>query len=126
MLFRDWGTVALLVGAVVTVMTAVNTAAWFVLRAVFVSRTDMTDALDRLAAELTRAREARIGEAEARLDARVGAMASADELGEVKLSIARVEGTVGALAGKIDGLAAVIARLENPLNLLVQHHLSED
>lgn len=120
----DWSKIALILGAVVSTMTAMNLAGWFVLRAVFVSKTELGQALSGLSTDLGQSSQRRLDDAEARIEGRIAGMASGDDLAAVRVSIARVEGTMASVVARIDGLAALMQRLETPINLLVQHHLN--
>ncbi len=108
---------AIVVSASLGALVAMNTAAWFVLRAVFVSKEQHRRDLDAAVADVNRARAAEIGELTAHLETRLAGLATADHLATVRVTVAE-------LGTRIDGLTALLGRLETPLNLLMQHHLS--
>lgn len=46
-----------------------------------------------------------------------------DDLGDVREALARVDKTVATVATEVSGLKEVLARVEHPLRLLVEHHM---
>jgi hypothetical protein len=119
------------------VVGTINGLLYFILSARFASKSDLADALGKVSgridgigadkAEWRRQHDQdhrRLDEALARLAAEIEGMATSKELADVKVSVARVEGSIGEIGAKVDGLAQVLARIETPLNLLLQHQLA--
>jgi len=96
----DWSLIATIGGTVLGAVTLVNSAAWCVLQAVFPSRVEVVTL------------ERRIAELEGKLDD----IPTRSEIGDLKVAITRIEGTVSTVAaemrGRFDGLKDLLERVE--------------
>lgn len=129
---KAWESVAAIAGTVVSVMTLVNTGGWFVLRATFVTKEDLTRTVARLETDLADVKEDRecwraehlrlhhkMDQMLTRLGERLENMPQAAAMTDVKVSIAQLQ-------GEIAHLSSAIERVWTPLQMLLQHQLEED
>ncbi len=52
------------------------------------------------------------------------ALPSADEVANMRVQLAEIEGSIKAVMATVQGQADLMQRIERPLNLLLEHHVS--
>lgn len=74
----------------------------------------------RLAGE----KQAKTDLALAKLEQAQDSLPSADEVANMRVQLAEIEGSIKAVMATVKGQAELMARIERPLNLLLEHHVT--
>ena len=71
-------------------------------------------------------KQAQLAQAQAALEQAQQALPDAATVQSLQVQLAKIEGSVETLAATVQGQTEVMARIERPLNLLLEHHLRTD
>lgn len=110
----NWGEIKDVLGVLVAVWAVLSSAGLWWLSRQFASKVEVADL------------EVRVGATEevvTAMKARMESLPDHEDFAEMKEKLANVDGSVKVAAAEIRGLKDVLQRIEQPLNLLVEHHL---
>jgi len=117
----NWGEIKDALGVVFAIWAVLSSAGLWWLSRQFASKGEV-EGLKKKDGEL----EKRIGATEEEvtaMKARMESLPDHEDFAEMKEKLANVDGSVKVAAAEIRGLKDVMQRIEQPLNLLVEHHL---
>lgn len=122
----DWWSIALnVVSLLVLAFQGLLTWVLWSMRKEFVSSThcgNQCKAAAEKRAELEKA-QAKLEQEQARLEQAQKALPDADEVQAMAVQLAEIEGSIKAVMATVQGQAELMARIERPLNLLLEHHV---
>jgi uncharacterized protein (DUF3084 family) len=123
----NWWSIAINAASLLLlILQGVLAWAMWSLRKQFVSSTDCGEKCKAAAnkhAELEQA-QTRLAQEQARLEQAQEALPSADEVANMRVQLAEIEGSIRAVMATVQGQAELMHRIERPLNLLLEHHVS--
>lgn len=101
-------------GPLIGLAGLVSTAILWRLKGEFASKADLQETLDRLDTVETEMVGVR---------AKLDTLPNHEDMSNVRERLASMEGAIKVAAEQIEGLRQVMARLERPLNQLIDHHM---
>ncbi len=113
-----WGIISTLGPVVLMLIQGLLLWVLWSLRKQYVS-TDYCDGQCKAVAE----KHAALSQAQAQLEQAQKALPDADEVQAMAVQLAEIEGSIKAVMATVQGQAELMARIERPLNLLLEHHV---
>lgn len=98
------------------------------MRGEFVTKAEMTKATDAIKDDLTVVAE-KLEETEREVEVikvQTNGLPKHNDMAEVKETLAKMGGEIQVVGERVNGVIAVVERLEHPLNMLLKNHLERD